>query len=87
MRISPTSRVGYVSGDMPFKFLNICRHKNKVTGESTIVFQEKKATAVYPLKYKGICLKCLKEFSLTKEQYEYFKEKGEIPRDYETSKR
>lgn len=61
------------------KTFNICPHKNATTGQSLIVFKTDKWTGVSPRKYKGICVKCLKEFELTQEQYERYQETGEMP--------
>lgn len=78
--IEPVSNIDSIKWTPPLKFFNVCRHRDKTTGRSSIVFQPNRVNNKYPLKYKGICLKCLKEFSLTQEEYKYFIEKGELPK-------
>ncbi len=60
------------------KVFNICRHKDKNTGQSYIVFDTKKWKGVSPRKYKAICRKCLKEFILTEDEYKHYLDTGEI---------
>lgn len=75
MYVSEITKSKSISKD-GFKFFNICRHKDKY-GNSTIVVLNKKIKNIYPIKYKAICMKCMKEFSLSQEEYERYKKGGD----------
>lgn len=53
-----------------------CNHLNE-DGSSSIIFDNKKWTGVYPKRVKGFCTKCKKTITLTESEYRELLKEGE----------